>query len=218
MIYDSVRGKTVIFGGTVSSASIDETWEWDGTSFEKKDPIHVPSARRYTGLAYDSVREKTILFGGDNGSGDETWQWDGTDWEQLFPDHYPANKSEHAMAFDEKRAVIVLFGGANDVSNASTWEWNGEDWSEIIPNSTRPDRRRNARMVFDPVSETMIMFGGFWHYGSFQYSSETWQWDGVAWTLLNPSTTPPERSSHMMEYDYSRNSIVMYGGENIPEI
>ena len=33
MAYDSVRGKTVLFGGAIGSGYAGDTWEWDGATW-----------------------------------------------------------------------------------------------------------------------------------------------------------------------------------------
>src|SRR5690606_37400175 len=43
-------------------------------------------------------------------------------------------------------------------------------------------------------------------------SSETWQYDGTAWTPLAPATNPDERHTFGICYDSLRDVIVMFGG------
>ncbi|MBK8098602.1 MAG: hypothetical protein IPK26_15940 [Planctomycetes bacterium] len=43
---------------------------------------------------------------------------------------------------------------------------------------------------------------------------DTWLFDGVAWTLATPATTPPARSGHCLSHDPGRNVVVLFGGGN----
>jgi hypothetical protein len=35
MAYDTTRNRTVLFGGTVGDALVNDTWEWDGQSWRE---------------------------------------------------------------------------------------------------------------------------------------------------------------------------------------
>ncbi|MCA8972583.1 MAG: hypothetical protein KDC95_22540, partial [Planctomycetes bacterium] len=64
MVYDSARGKAVLFGGAPPWApDSDETWLYDG-SWSQATPSTWPSARQAFGFCYDSQRQVAVLFGG----------------------------------------------------------------------------------------------------------------------------------------------------------
>ncbi|MFH1231570.1 MAG: kelch repeat-containing protein, partial [Planctomycetota bacterium] len=121
MAYDSVRRKTVLFGGGWTTTYNNETWEWDGANWLQRYSTTVtPTERRYTAMAYDSLRQKTVLFGGNTGAANnETWEWDGTNWTQRNPATSPSARYGHAMAYDSVRQKIVLFGGTS--GGNETW-------------------------------------------------------------------------------------------------
>lgn len=80
---------------------------------------------------------------------------------------------------------------------------------------TGPSAREDARMVYDPVSEKVILFGGANYTSGLRYN-DTWEWNGASWTQRFPTgTLPPARSGQGMTYDSSRSRIVMFGG-NLP--
>jgi len=77
MVYDSVRGKVVMFGG-LGSGYLNDTWEYDGVNWTLVTTASSPSARRTHAMAYDSVWEKVVMFGGSGGSNvNDTWEYDG---------------------------------------------------------------------------------------------------------------------------------------------
>ncbi|HEX5052526.1 MAG TPA: kelch repeat-containing protein [Planctomycetota bacterium] len=71
--------------------------------------------------------------------------------------------------------------------------------------------RSGQGMVYDSLRHRVVMFGGF-QTGRYD---ETWEWDGVAWTLRTPNTRPPGRRDHSMAYDSARQRVVMFGGNGV---
>jgi hypothetical protein len=78
MVYDSRRGKTVLFGGWISSppnSFLNDTWEWNGSSWAQTNLWPGP-ARFDHAMVYDSQHWRTVLFGGNSSSTlDDTWTW-----------------------------------------------------------------------------------------------------------------------------------------------
>jgi hypothetical protein len=99
MAFDSERGRTIMFGGMDSTWSgvLQDTWEWDGTSWRDATPSGIkPPARRFLSLAYDPDRRRTVLFSGNDVGGDV--YWDDT-WElEARPGSRPAVQFDASMA------------------------------------------------------------------------------------------------------------------------
>ena len=55
-----------------------------------------------------------------------------------------------------------------------------------------PSARAASAMAYDPVSQKIILFGGF-DYAN--YLNETWIFDGLTWTKLNTPTAPSGRAA-----------------------
>jgi hypothetical protein len=82
--FDSVRARTVIFGGYGASApnpnGFDDSWEWDGTSWVQR-ASGAPSTRQGAVMAFDAARQRTVLFGGNGGTAflssdlGDTWEY-----------------------------------------------------------------------------------------------------------------------------------------------
>ncbi len=63
--YDSARQVTVIFGGrpqNTNSSSLDDTWEWDGTTWKQGPPG--PPGRSSCAMTYDSKHDQIVMYGG----------------------------------------------------------------------------------------------------------------------------------------------------------
>ncbi len=69
--------------------------------------------------------------------------------------------------------------------------------------------RFGSAAAFDAARGVTLVFGG--HDG--QLRDDTWQWNGVVWTRLDPAHRPPAQRGHAMVYDSVRQRIVLVGGD-----
>ena len=77
MAYDSNTRKVVLFGGTAGPPSaLNDTWNWNGTSWTQQQTSTDPPARWAAAMTFDPYLKGLILFGGEL-SGDpfanDTW-------------------------------------------------------------------------------------------------------------------------------------------------
>ncbi len=75
------KGGLLLYGGSDGTATLDETWIWDGTSWTNTGAAGPASGRTYAGLA--AFNGEVVLFGGYDGTGavvGGTWLWNGTSW------------------------------------------------------------------------------------------------------------------------------------------
>lgn len=218
MAYDSVRERTVLFGGDLSgSGATNQTLEWDGDDWTLRVPAAWPAARVHTALAFDSVRGRCVLFGGAAGAtrfGD-TWEWDGTTWSLRTPATAPSPRAGHALAYDRARARIVLFGGNTGVANAETWTWDGTTWTQAAPTAF-PSARVHHAMAWDDARGVVVLFGGSSSPGGQPDLRDVWEWDGTNWVDRTPSpvpaTWPAARGYHALAFDPGRRRTYLFGG------
>jgi hypothetical protein len=129
LIYDVSAAQTVVFGGAADSSAsslFDDTWVFQGSSWEAPSLATAPSARAGAGFAYDVDRGIGILFGGmQAGSGylADTWAWNGA-WATLATTGSPTARWRGTMVYDSGRGAMVYFGGAAPPSTYfnETWE------------------------------------------------------------------------------------------------
>ena len=182
MGYDSVSGKTLLFGGG-SSYSMNDTWLFDGTTWTRYTGLS-PSPRREVSLATDTFRNRMVLMG----RGD-TWEWDGTQWisRGVGPTAFKT-----PLVYDPVRHVCVSFSGLNDPDwiscSQNTRIWDGVRWTEsILPG---PHFRELHDSYFDQALGGVVVSGGKYTYltspGSSEtlYFSDSWLFNGTSWTLL----------------------------------
>lgn len=194
LAFDATRGVTLLFGGDVGGCvpclywpanvpqSVDETWEWDGTTWTARAPSVSPGPRAYGALAHDPVRGRTVLAGGTGNTG--TYEWDGTTW-HAGP-ALPMPRRAPGLAFAPSLGRTVLFGGLvpstepepgeAPTSFGDTWEWDGVAWTSVSP-AAPPLARGWVSLTRDPVcggllafsgaivgSQTILSTAGLWHY------------------------------------------------------
>ena len=89
----------------------------------------------------------------------------------------------------------VFFGGLNSVGTVmmSYYQYGGSGWT-YYPNFTdAPGARYGASMAL--LAPSLVMFGGSI---TVDYLSDTWVWDGSAWTELSPAISPSARAFQAM--------------------
>ena len=135
MAYDVDRRRVVLFGG--SGGPNAETWEWDGTSWDR---VMAPTSPRFNpAMAYDTASKRILRFGGWNGHAREgdTWLYEGQRWKPARV-MGPAPRNHTSLTYDESRGVFVLFGGHDgELVFGDTWEWRAGSWSRIAAEEPR---------------------------------------------------------------------------------
>jgi hypothetical protein len=123
LVYDTARGKLVMFGGGHDAGSVNynETWEWSGEDWTLRTDLPAsPSARWAVSMAYDEDCQRVFLFGGLTGLTNQykdTWTYDGKTWTQVAASWQPSARWDAGLAYDQRNHLFVLFGGQY---------WNGQ--------------------------------------------------------------------------------------------
>lgn len=207
MAFDSVRQRLVLFGGSTGGASptlLNDTWEWDGTTWLQRMPVTAPPAREGHAMAFDRVRGRVVLFGGSSPLvSNDTWEWDGTSWlQRAVTGTRPLTRRRHAMTWDAARSRVVLFGGSSSrtVKRNDTWEWDGSTWTDRTP-TTSPSPRDDHGLAYSTQSGSVVLVGG---YDSTQLLvGDTWEWNGTTWTQRFPATSPAADRAQLAELSSS---------------
>jgi hypothetical protein len=171
-------------------------------------------------MAYDSARQQVILFGATaiEGGVGQTWSWKNGRWTQLHPSASPPPRTSAGMAYDAATQTVVLFGGQSTVHGSDgglapmgdTWTWDGSTWTNAHPRAS-PSATVGPLLADDPALGRLVMLIDAQPEGTSQLT-QTWTWDGRAWTQLQPSTPPPApRLGGAMAYDAARKQVVLFG-------
>ena len=210
--FDESNGKLVVFGGYDATSYLRETWTYDGTTWTKEQPSRSPSGRAGAAMAYDAVDHVLVLFGGFDGAhylGD-TWIWDGalSDWMQVTPAHAPTAVTGPMLFTDPLDGHVDNYGGfGGQFYQLKTWRWTGSDWQDLNT-PTSAWARAAAAVGLDRGAHKVVMFGGL---GSVN-TNNTWTFDGVTWTLENPTAQPLNRYDASADFDPELGHVVLFGG------
>jgi hypothetical protein len=179
-------------------------------------------------LAYDAKRERVILFGGadDRLVSGETWSWDGRRWSRVAMTTVtatePVPRTFAAIAHDPRQRVVFMYGGhralfgsgqPQDTVLADFWRWDGARWSPLPAGGPGP--RAEASLAYDQARDRLVLFGGYRVVGRQRVRlGDTWEWNGVAWALVDQAGGPTPRNNAAMAYDSDRRVTVLFGGSD----
>ncbi len=100
---DTGTGQLLLFGGAVNgTTSVDDTWQWTGTTWTQLHPVTIPASRGGAAMAFDPATNQLVLFGGASSGGvnlNDTWQWTGATWTQLHPASSPPAAFDPVLAY-----------------------------------------------------------------------------------------------------------------------
>lgn len=224
--YDHIRGKLVIYGGTVAHESnnrkwFSDTWEWDGKGWTKIETPVKPGIRFWAGMAYDPVRKACVLFGGANEKFDlfnDTWTFNGKEWKQVFTQG-PSPRRPATMFYFPPTKKIYVYGGHAQVNFTQkavigdTWELGKTGWKELESASV-PGKQEDAVVVFNKKENEVWMVGGTNNGAEPKFVGTSWSFDGKKWQSIDIDGLSP-RGGHSMSYNLDTKSILLQGGFNI---
>lgn len=183
--------------------------------------------RLYHRAIYDSLRSRMLVFGGvDSLYRNDVHQLTlsgSPAWSVLSPGGFsiPDVRDNHGLVYDPVRDRMLVFGGAK-MFGATVVQFNdvwamslgsSPAWTQISPTGTKPSARHGHNVVYDPVRDRLIVFGGRDVIG---LRNDVWQLSlsgTPAWTLLVPSGAPPTaRDDAAAIYDPVRDRMIVFGG------
>ena len=223
MVYDSKRGRVLMFGGRKESNVIrttwgflDDTWAWQNGDWTQIETATRPPARNFPAMAYDRVRDRVILFGGYRFTADnktieplyDTWEFDGNDWKQVATGTPEADKP--LMAYDVARNETILLGIDPTFKTLMyRWDVDSSSWKSVTPEKL-PTCVHEGFLTYQSHNQRLATAGGVCSSATAPVE-ETWEWDGTNWALA--ATTATSRiTSAAVAYDTDGQQIVRYGG------
>lgn len=198
-----------------------------------------PLARfAHTGV-FDPTTRQAIVFGGRNPSTNtdlnDLWLVSTgtdkhiTDTGMTPTGTAPAPRYGHVAFYDPNSNNMTIFGGGTGSPTScvnDVWLLEGANgrsgspmWVQMSPFGTLPTMRIHAAAVYDPTTNSMIVFGGSNCAKSvfndvWVLSNANGQGGTPAWTKLVPSGTAPNgRQSASAVYDSVNNVMTIYGGD-----
>ena len=198
----------------------------------------IPSRFSHTAI-FDPATKRMVVFGGQNSSTNsnlnDLWQVSTstvkfvTETQQNPSGTIPAARYGHAAIYDGVSNRMTIFGGGTGApSPCENDVWilamaNGQGgtptWMPISPSGTAPAARYRHNGVYDPTTNSMIVFGG--SNCASGYFNDVWVLSNAngeggtpAWTKLSPSgKLPAAREASSAIYDSVNNILTIYGGD-----
>jgi hypothetical protein len=244
-VYDSSLNDMYVFAGSSSEAKLagdDHAFTLSsangiGTSAWTRGG---PPARYSQSMFYDSVSDSVFVLDGQhaltNTNFDDYWQNTGVsdssniNWIPInVGGTHPKARWGHTALYDSANNRAMVFGGAtgfpspclNDywVMTSANNSGGKPTWVSVAPTGTLPGVRTRYSSVYDPVTNKLIVFGGF--NCSSTYYNDVWVLSGAnavgstpAWTHLSPrGSVPSARESSSAIYNSATNTLTIYGGD-----
>lgn len=190
-------------------------------SWTQLPTINFPLMRGEYAMAYNSQHKKIVAYGGRTGfrsdfqNVNETWAFDykKTTWVNLEAKSSPPWRSSHAIVYDQVRDKVVLFGG-NDFTKVfnDLWQYDyySNTWTNITPDYS-PEARQMHGMVYVPVRDVIILFGGRRLNGGAAFS-DIWELNcrTYTWKKLNPENNPGVSDHVNITYDRLADKALLY--------
>jgi hypothetical protein len=172
-IYDPVRDRMVVFGGSLPGFFTQEVWtlSLDGTStWTQLTPGgSFPAGREGGAAVYDPTGDRMLIFGGNQGfPTNEVLQLTlvSPTWSTMTTpgSAAPEPRSESAAIFDAERERMVVVGGLEGGVTPRDDSWilapGIRFWARQQPTGTLPAARSAHTAILDPVLERVVIFGG----------------------------------------------------------
>jgi hypothetical protein len=188
-------------------------------------PATAPLPRDSASVAYDPGTHTVVVSGGEASCGgvdrelyQDTWNWNGSAWTEVSVNAPPSVGEPDAYDAATGTFDILWLEACADSPTMS--QWNGDYWTSAQTPGTHPEPAVDGAMAYDPATQTLLDWSPSpgldqapASTNSFQ--SSTWSWDGMQWTQLSPSISPPpsvgEGRDVQMVYDSATSQILLYG-------
>jgi hypothetical protein len=169
---------------------------------------------------YDPIRDRMLVFGGVGGGGlrGEVWALGlggEPSWQLLVPAGQgpPACKFPSAI-YDPVRDAMIVFGGYDGALHNDVWQLSLSGvpaWHPILASGTPPSPRTRSSLIYDPIRDRVIVFGGT----DDSLHNDVWALTltgSPAWQeLVSVGTPPSPRAGHAAIYDPVRDRMIVFG-------
>jgi hypothetical protein len=230
LVANHEKGELLVFSGqdVGSREAVDSLWRWRSNQWElaetpAEDAGYWPPAGSEVTATYDPDHDIGWFCGGSGNI--PLWSWDGCRFREAVvsdpsADGNPSTFQGSALAWDAQNQQLIFYEQMNSSSgsNGGTWLWQDPDW--ILMKSADPDNEDSPSPREHPCMawyegedrQAVVLFGG--KNGKNQSLAETWEWDGVSWTLVEPidpegDGNPPALGSCQMVYVSQRGTVAM---------
>lgn len=185
-VYDPSSNQMIVFGG-YGDTTLSDLWvltnaNGTGGTWRQLSPAGGPGPRLQHSAVYDPDSSRMIVFGGEDRLAptavfDDVWVLTNANgvrgtpaWIRLSPTGGPPTaRRNHTAVYDSTLNRMIVFGGNNLSAGNLNDVWvlnhaNGTGgtptWCQLSPGGTPPAARTGHTAVYDPVSNSMVVFAG----------------------------------------------------------
>jgi hypothetical protein len=193
---------------------MDDVWKFNGSTWTKVN-VNPIGSRDHHQMVYADHLDGFVVYGGQNSDR----KFDSTTY--VLKDGQftslnvqgPGSRFHFGMAYDRERKKVVLYSGGTRSKplDSDVWEFDGAQWLRVTP-VQKISGRVWPGMVYHDKMKMVLMHGGkaTMSDGRFDFSDETWGWDGKTWSLV--ATKGPKALLIALGYDPVRDVVVAFGG------
>ncbi len=126
MAYDAANSRVVVYGGSWNNQTtkLDDTWTWNGTTWNNLNPSLKPPARYFGDAAYNTDTNEMVIFGGEIEEKDsankyiavsDVWSFGGGAWAPVSASRFVIDMAEkpegiwNYTTIDIAAGVVVSF-------------------------------------------------------------------------------------------------------------
>ena len=236
MVYDSINGRTILFGGMANSFLNNDLYVFGLPSssdfWAVPTATGTPPAPRYGHTAiYDYSNQRMLVFGGQGASAvlqdvialnlsGGNYAWSALTPGGTGPGPHEGHSAVYADQVASNRRMIVFGGSNGSVLKNDVWALtlNGTPtWQLLQTNGNpKPAARRDHTAVYDYITNRMFVYGGTKADGA--PSDEVWVLDlannSNTWTKQNVNPKPPARTKHVAVFSpYGDRRMLIFGGK-----
>jgi len=226
MEFDPVNDVTFLFGGFKNDAYTTHHWytyNYSQNAWTNKTLFTAPHPRVYQSVAYDKAADEILMVWGVyddayySGFDNETWVYNISNQKWRYVDAgFPMARWTIPLFFNTRDEMAIVF----EFGNPAMYVYNRTTsrWDTITINGSTPDLLVSTKLVYDPIHNEAICFGGldidgkgdrFPHNNTYIFNFTTLSWTNVTWGLA-----PCVRTFSAGAFDGRTGNAFFFGGMN----
>ncbi|MBX3462289.1 MAG: hypothetical protein KF830_03905 [Planctomycetes bacterium] len=186
------------------------SWALAGLAFGSVVPAQWTSrgpspASDCVAAAYDEARAVTVAVFRTGPLDVQTWEWNGTAWTHNAAAGSPGIVQDDGIAlmYDPVGHRVLAVVAEGPGSNGGwLFAYGGQAWVGMAPAQPRPPGSNAIAAAFDTQRGVVVAY----------VNGQTWEWNGVGWTLAVASSLPGDLRRARMVYDPLQQHCLLIGG------
>jgi Galactose oxidase, central domain len=221
--FDPISGLTYLFGGKDNSGPCSDLWSYNSTnkSWNLINPTCPLGPLEGPLTTYDPIRQLLVVYGGNNGTDvtNDLWYYNisSNSWVYLnIPTgSRPLAAYRGAMCYDPiLDGYIIAGGGYYDFQGyhdqCFIFYPVNNTWADLVQT---PGERADPRMIYDPILQTPIFFGGQ-SSGSTKVSLIAYNHITKAWAPITSTGDTVFVQYYYMTYDPDQQKTVIFNSNS----